>query len=393
MQLGLKLGSNDKNYTEDILSFFKNGYFQYIELFAAPDSFNKTIDYWKQFKIPFGIHAPHSFAGMNLSIPEDREKNKIMIQETFKFADALNGEYIIFHSGVNGRIEETVNQLKPFIDTRCLVENKPLIGLNGEKCLGATPEEIDCIINELHTGFCFDFGHAICTANTLKKRPLDYIKEFHKFNPCLYHLTDGDYASEKDTHLHYGKGTFPLNEILNMVPDGAKITNEAKHINNLNEFSEDCLYLMSNINLRKAEYSDIDILYEWANDPDTRRNSLNQEFIPYNVHKDWFKNKLSSDSVLFFIYHSELDNIGQVRLEVCGDTANISYSINPIFRGKKHGSKILQLIELRIKNEYPKINKLTATVRNENIASIKIFKKLNYIESVEMDITNLYKSL
>ncbi|MCL2185849.1 MAG: sugar phosphate isomerase/epimerase, partial [Treponema sp.] len=102
MQLGLKLGSNDKNYTEDILSFFKNGYFQYIELFAAPDSFNKTIDYWKQFKIPFGIHAPHSFAGMNLSIPEDREKNKIMIQETFKFADALNGEYIIFHSGVNG---------------------------------------------------------------------------------------------------------------------------------------------------------------------------------------------------------------------------------------------------------------------------------------------------
>ena len=245
LKLGLKLGSNDKDYTKDILSFFKDDYFQYIELFAVPDTFSKTIDYWKQFKIPFVIHAPHSFAGMNLSLTADREKNKIMIQETFQFADTLKAEYIIFHSGINGQIEETVNQLKPFIDARCLIENKPLIGLNGEKCLGATPEEIKYIINELHIGFCLDFGHAICAANTLNKEPLDYIKDFLKFNPSLYHLTDGDYKNEKDTHFHYGKGTFPLNEILNMLPDGAKVTNEAKHSSetDLDDFKEDCFYV------------------------------------------------------------------------------------------------------------------------------------------------------
>ena len=252
MQFGLKLGSNDANYTEDILSFFQDGYFQYIELFAVPGSYNETIGYWKQFSIPFGIHAPHSFAGMNLSSPEDREKNKIMIQDTLRFADVLKASYIVFHSGVNGNIEETINQLHPFIDSRCLIENKPCKGLNDEKCLGSTPEEIRYILNELQVGFCLDFGHAICAANTLNKEPLDYIRDFIAFNPELYHLTDGDYSSEYDTHIHYGKGTFPVKELLKMIPDDVKITNEAKHDfdNRLCDFKEDYTFLKSILNDR-----------------------------------------------------------------------------------------------------------------------------------------------
>jgi len=247
MQLGLKLGSLNTNYTEDILSFYQAGYFQYIELFAVPESFDETIEYWKQFSIPTVIHAPHSFAGMNLSLLEERENNKKKIQETFQFADALKSEYIIFHSGVNGKVEETINQLRPFIDSRCLIENKPMRGLNDEKCLGSTPEEIKYILNELQAGFCLDFGHAICTANSLKKEPLEFIKELLPFNPRLYHLTDGDYKSEKDTHMHYGEGTFPLKELLKMIPNGAKVTNEAKHNSdiNLNDFKEDFLNINS----------------------------------------------------------------------------------------------------------------------------------------------------
>jgi len=245
LQLGLKLGSLNTNYTEDILSFYQTGYFQYIELFAVPESFDKTIEYWKQFSIPIIIHAPHSFAGMNLSLLEERENNRKKIQETFHFADTLKSEYIIFHSGVDGKIEETINQLRPFIDSRCLIENKPMRGLNDEKCLGSTQDEIKHILNELQAGFCLDFGHAICTANSLKKEPLEFIKEFFFFNPQLYHLTDGDYTSEYDTHLHYGEGTFPLKKFLEMLPNEAKVTNEATHNSdaNLNDFKKDFLYV------------------------------------------------------------------------------------------------------------------------------------------------------
>ena len=245
MQFGLKLGSKDTNYTKDILLFYDSGYFQYIELFAVPGSFNYTIEYWKQFFIPIIIHAPHSFAGMNLSLAAERMNNKTKLRETFCFADALKSEFIIFHSGVDGDINETINQLRHFIDSRCLIENKPMKGLNGEKCLGASPEEIKYILENLQTGFCLDFGHAICTANLLKKEPLEFIKEFFVFNPCMYHLTDGDYSGEYDSHLHYGKGTFPIKELLKMVPDGAKVTNEARHHSNvnLNDFREDNYYV------------------------------------------------------------------------------------------------------------------------------------------------------
>jgi len=247
MQFGLKLGSKDTNYTKDIFSFYEVGYFQYIELFAAIESYNDTIEYWKQFSIPIIIHAPHSFAGMNLSLYKEHENNKKKLEETFNFADSLKSEIIIFHSGVDGDIEETIRQLRSFVDTRCLIENKPLKGLNGEKCLGSTPEEIKYIINELKAGFCLDFGHAICAANSLKKEPIEFIKEFITFNPKMYHLTDGNYESETDTHFHYDKGNFPLKELIKLIPDGAKITNEARRDSpvDLNDFKEDYLYVQN----------------------------------------------------------------------------------------------------------------------------------------------------
>jgi endonuclease IV len=243
MQLGLKLGSKNLSYTKDIFSLYEQNYFQYIELFTVPKSFENTVSYWKQFDIPFIIHAPHSMAGMNLSIKDLKEENRQKLRETFQFADSMKAEYIIFHSGLNGTIEETINQLKPFADSRCLIENKPAKGLNNERCIGSTFDELAFIINELGTGFCLDFGHAICAANSLQKEPLQYIEKLSSLKPAIYHLTDGDYKSEYDSHLHYGEGSFPIKELLKFVPIDARLTNEAKHNSNINldDFKTDIL--------------------------------------------------------------------------------------------------------------------------------------------------------
>jgi len=97
-------------------------------------------------------------------------------------------------------------------------------------------------------GFCLDFGHAICAANTLKREPFEFINELIKLSPRVYHLTDGDYTSELDGHLHYGAGSFPLKELLTLVPNGGMVTNEAKRFNieNLLELKKDYFFL-SNI--------------------------------------------------------------------------------------------------------------------------------------------------
>ena len=243
LKLGLKLGSRDTRYTDEILWYYDEGVFQYIELFALSGSYDETISYWKQFGIPFGIHAPHSAAGLNLASRVDREANKPKISEVVSFADALRAEYIIFHSGTNGQPDEVVRQLSPFADGRFLIENKPMRGLDGNSCVGSTYDDLKLIIDGIGKGcgFCLDFGHAICAARTLGKDPMAFIAELTELHPRVYHLTDGDYQSELDSHLHYGAGNFPLRELLALVPDDGMVTNEAKREGSasLEEFRRD----------------------------------------------------------------------------------------------------------------------------------------------------------
>lgn len=249
INLGLKLGSRDTRYTNELLRYYEDGVFQYIELFALSGSYDETISYWKQFGIPFGIHAPHSAAGLNPADDGAREANAPKIAEAVRFADELDARYIIFHSGVNGRPGEVVRQLTPFADGRFLIENKPVRGLDGSSCVGSTYDDLKLIIDSIGRGcgFCLDFGHAICAANTLGREPLEFIKELKTLSPRVYHLTDGDYMSELDSHLHYGAGSFPLRELLALVPDGGMITNEAKRENpgSLEELEIDSRFVRS----------------------------------------------------------------------------------------------------------------------------------------------------
>ena len=251
IKLGLKIGSKDAQYTDEILEYYDKGVFQYIELFAIPGTYNDTISYWKQFNIPFGIHAPHSAAGLNLANVANRKVNELKIAESIHFADELKAKYIIFHSGTNGMPNEVVKQLSPFADERFLIENKPIRGLDGSTCVGSIYSDLKLIIDGIGkgTGFCLDFGHAICAARTLKREPMEFINELRNLNPRVYHLTDGDFNSELDSHLHYGTGSFPLKKLLALVPDAGMVTNEAKrnNINTLEEFMSDSEFLKRGI--------------------------------------------------------------------------------------------------------------------------------------------------
>ena len=248
LNIGLKIGSTNTQYTKDILSFYDQNIFQYIELFVPTNTYNETIDYWKQFDIPFGIHAPHSAAGLNVSDVTARNDNKLKIEEALRFTDMLHAHYLIFHSGVDGTIEEVITQLKPYADERFLIENKPVKGLRGEHCIGTDYKELTSLISSIGKGcgFVLDFGHAICAANSLHEDPISFIKTLTLLNPRVYHLTDGDFNSEFDSHLHYGEGSFPLKQLLKMVPATSPITNEAKrkNQNNLHEFKADLEFLL-----------------------------------------------------------------------------------------------------------------------------------------------------
>lgn len=245
-QIGLKLWSTNENYISEAIRLYDKKIYQYIELYSVPDSFQNFSNLWKKLNIPFIIHAAHYGAGMNLANKESLHKNLRLANEAKKFADALKADKIIFHPGVEGKIEETLHQLIKIKDLRIVIENKPYFSFqNTQVCVGHSPEEIKILLEELKIGFCLDFGHAICAANAKKVEPLTFIDKMLELKPVMYHLTDGDYSSNDDWHYHYKQGSFPLKEIIKKIPLNSLVTNESekKSQENLHDFEEDILIL------------------------------------------------------------------------------------------------------------------------------------------------------
>ena len=117
-KLGLKLWSvNTDYYYEEAKRLYKEGVFDYLELYIVPNTLD-TLSKWKELEIPFIIHAPHFAHGSNLALKEKFKSNLEIYRQVKQFADELNSEYIIFHGGMEGDINETANQLASFNDKR-----------------------------------------------------------------------------------------------------------------------------------------------------------------------------------------------------------------------------------------------------------------------------------
>ena len=243
---GLKLWSINKIYIEEAEKLYEEKLYDYIELYTVPNSYEEFGVMWSKLNIPYIIHAPHFLGGLNLSRKESKEKNMKMAEEVIKFGDKLKSETIIFHPGVDGDIRETASQLKEIGDRRILIENKPFFALKkGNICNGNSPEEIKFIMEKGKVSFCLDIGHAVCAANAYKKDSINFIKEFLKLKPKMFHLTDGDFKGLYDSHEHFRKGTFPIKKILDILPDSSSITVEVTKDSpyDLNDFSEDIKFL------------------------------------------------------------------------------------------------------------------------------------------------------
>lgn len=247
--IGLKVWSSNTNYIPEILRIHNQGSFDYLELYSIPDTYDATIHKWQTIPVPFVVHGPHACHSMNLSKKESLENNKKLFQSAKNFADTLKSPYIILHPGIMGSIDETISQIKGLKDDRIVLENNPLIGINGEACVCSTPEEMSMAMKATECGFCLDIGHAICSANAHKSDPIKYLNGFLKLSPAIFHLSDGNIKGKKDEHLHFGEGSYPLAKIMELLPENARITIETPKTlsDNLGSFAEDVKLLRKSL--------------------------------------------------------------------------------------------------------------------------------------------------
>jgi len=140
-----------------------------------------------------------------------------------------------------------------------------------------------------------------------------------------------------------------------------------------------------NLKLRDISIKDMIQLFDWANERETRKNSIQQDNITFESHYSWFTKQISSsNSKIFILSNSNFDNIGQIRFTINENGKwLINYSIDKNYRNLGLGKKIIELGM----NQFPKNFDFEAIVENQNIPSQKIFESLDFklIDSFKKD--------
>jgi len=137
------------------------------------------------------------------------------------------------------------------------------------------------------------------------------------------------------------------------------------------------------ISFRRATIEDAELLFSWANDIDVRRNAFSQQEILWDEHIEWFQKKLKDDKCVIYIACADEKTerpVGQLRLDIDGEEAEIDYSVCAEMRGYGYGTAMVEKVctmgEAGIK-------KLTAKVKNTNPFSARVFEKCGFVKTAE----------
>jgi UDP-2,4-diacetamido-2,4,6-trideoxy-beta-L-altropyranose hydrolase len=131
--------------------------------------------------------------------------------------------------------------------------------------------------------------------------------------------------------------------------------------------------------LRLARKDDVHHYFAWANDPQVRRNAINQSPIAWTDHCQWFTRKLGDrDSHLFVLETGGLP-VGQIRFDLEGRRARISYSIDTDVRGRGWGRRLVALGLEQMRRVGPL--RILAQVKDGNDASSAVFRRLGFTET------------
>ena len=235
IKFGLKIWSINSDLLEKAKELVDRGVFQYIELTPIPYT---EVTPFLEYNLPYIIHITTERYGLNIADKEKEKFNLKVINNCIKWADKLNAGYLILHPGF-GLIDTTIEFLNRIDDKRILIENMPKVGINNEKMIGYTPEQIKALMDNKF-GLCLDLNHAIKAAASLRRPYREFIEEFLRLNPKMFHISDGKLNNEKDEHLGIGWGDYDFEFLIDCIKEAKSeyVTLETPRTN-LNSFDED----------------------------------------------------------------------------------------------------------------------------------------------------------
>ncbi len=126
---------------------------------------------------------------------------------------------------------------------------------------------------------------------------------------------------------------------------------------------------------RKAQWHDVLTYYDWANEPETRRQAIYSEAISLEAHTLWFKRKIAAATDFLFIFERDRQPVGQVRFELDKGKYVISFSVDAAFRGQGIGSVLIKMALEKLQQNLGFRPKVKAYVKPANTASWYVFRQ------------------
>lgn len=130
---------------------------------------------------------------------------------------------------------------------------------------------------------------------------------------------------------------------------------------------------------RRATPDDLELYYEWTNDPDVRANSYQSEPISLEVHSRWFRSKVNDSNFFFLVFENHRGiPVGQVRIQILSaDQAIIGISNDASHRGKGYASQMLYQATQYFLHHFHLMT-INAYIKLDNKASERAFVKAGF---------------
>lgn len=140
------------------------------------------------------------------------------------------------------------------------------------------------------------------------------------------------------------------------------------------------------LTLRDVTDLDRELIWQWANDKETRNASYSQTYISWDEHIRWFESVQRQKNNRFYILNNgNKKPVGQIRFARDGKNAIVSFSIAPESRRRGYAKEILIKAAKKLFNE-TNIEQILAYIKLENKFSLRVFQKAGFHSVEDVDI-------
>ncbi len=151
---------------------------------------------------------------------------------------------------------------------------------------------------------------------------------------------------------------------------------------------------MNQIVLVSAKSCHSETIWEWRNDPITRKMSVNSEKVSWEEHTSWYEKVLLDKGKKLYVGEEEGIPIGVIRFDKCFDEEyvyQVSINISPAHRQKGYGKQLLTHGIRKLLKEVENCKFIKAEVKKDNESSNKLFKSFGFILIGDKSVMNSYK--